>query len=127
MTTFLQLSCAYYSNRFHGYLSNPYPLIANADLLLLTSDYEGMPSVLIESITLGTPVVSTDIDYGPREIIQNGYNGYCVEPDDIEKFSDCVIKVLKQRDEFSERARLSSSRYHLQNHIQAYFQVMGIN
>ena len=51
-----------------GFQTNPYPWIAAADLLVLSSDHEGLPSVIIEALMLGIPVVSTDCPSGPREI-----------------------------------------------------------
>lgn len=52
-----------------GFQPNPYAWIAGADLLVLCSDHEGLPSVIIEALALGTPVVSTDCPSGPREIL----------------------------------------------------------
>ncbi|MFK7735116.1 MAG: glycosyltransferase [Pirellulaceae bacterium] len=47
------------SIRFHGFLDNPYSLIKESDLLLLPSEYEGLPNVVLESMALGTPVLAT--------------------------------------------------------------------
>ena len=52
-----------------GFQSNPYAIVKKAKLLVLTSDYEGLPTVLIEALSLGVPVVSTDCPSGPREIL----------------------------------------------------------
>ncbi|MDB2409153.1 glycosyltransferase [Pseudomonadales bacterium] len=54
---------------FAGFHSNPYPLIKNADLLVLSSDFEGLPTVLLESLSLSTPAISSDCPSGPREIL----------------------------------------------------------
>lgn len=48
---------------------NPYPWMAGAELLVLCSDHEGLPNVLIEALACGTRVVSTDCPSGPREIL----------------------------------------------------------
>jgi len=64
--------------RFLGFLPNPYPLIQSADLFCLTSRYEGMPNVLVEAMSLGVPVLSTDCPEGPRDILKNGTIGTLV-------------------------------------------------
>ena len=67
-----------------GWLSNPYPEMKNAIMSLLTSDYEGLPTVLVESFVLSTPVVSVDCRYGPGEILGDRYRQYLVRPGDID-------------------------------------------
>jgi glycosyltransferase involved in cell wall biosynthesis len=52
-----------------GHQENPYPFIRAAKLMVLSSEREGLPTVVIESLICGTPVVSTDCPSGPREIL----------------------------------------------------------
>ncbi len=54
---------------FIGFQSNPFPFIAAADLFVFTSSCEGLGNILIETLATGTPIVSSDIDSGPREIL----------------------------------------------------------
>ncbi len=54
---------------FEGFHQNPYPWVRKAALFAMSSDSEGLPTVLIESLILGTPVVSTDCPTGPSEIL----------------------------------------------------------
>ncbi len=55
-----------------GRKDNPFPYVKNADLFVLSSTHEGLPTVLTEAIILGTPCISTDVA-GAREILQNKY------------------------------------------------------
>jgi len=75
---------------FEGFIEDMIPYYLHAKATILTSLYEGYPNVLIESITLKTPVVAFDCPSGPREIIENGINGYLVNNGDI---NDLKLKL----------------------------------
>lgn len=55
--------------RFLGFQTNPYPIIASAALMVLTSKFEGFGYVIVEAQALGVPVISTDCPFGPRELL----------------------------------------------------------
>jgi len=79
---------------FIGYVSNPYAWMANSDLFIMTSQWEGFGNVIIEAMAVGTPVVSSDCPFGPKEIISDGINGLLAPIGDIEKISRIVIQLL---------------------------------
>jgi len=58
-----------------GYVENPYQYMGQADVFLLSSRYEGLPTVLIEALACGCPVVATACPSGPREILDDGEYG----------------------------------------------------
>lgn len=62
-----------------AFQENPYPFIKNAKALILSSKVEGFPMVLLEALTLGTPVVAFNCKSGPDEIIRHNMNGMLVE------------------------------------------------
>ncbi|MBA7510001.1 N-acetyl-alpha-D-glucosaminyl L-malate synthase [subsurface metagenome] len=66
------------------------------DVLVLTSLWEGLPIVFAEAMASGKPVVATAVD-GAKEAIIEGVNGFLVEPHNIEKFAERVIKLLRDR------------------------------
>jgi len=79
-----------------GMVKNPYPYMARAAVFVLSSVYEGLPTVLIEALALGTPIVSTDCPSGPAEILENGKWGYLVRPGDPEMIAEAILQVLNR-------------------------------
>ena len=59
-----------------GFVDNPFQHIINADVFVLTSLWEGFGNVIVESLSLGVQVVTTDCDSGPNEILENGKYGF---------------------------------------------------
>ena len=80
--------------RMLGNLDNPYPVIKHALLTLLSSDYEGLSTVLIESFALSTPVVSVDCSFGPAEILGEKYKGCLARQGDIDDLANKIEKAL---------------------------------
>jgi ADP-heptose:LPS heptosyltransferase/glycosyltransferase involved in cell wall biosynthesis len=79
-----------------AFIKNPFPLMAKARLLVLTSDFEGFGLVLIESIISGTPVISTNCNYGPEEILKKNYPKHLVPKDDKIQIAKKITSFLKK-------------------------------
>lgn len=77
-----------------NFQANPYPWIAAAELLVLCSDHEGLPNVLIEALACGTRVVSTDCPSGPREILVGELAQGLVPCNDIEALAAAMQAAL---------------------------------
>jgi glycosyltransferase involved in cell wall biosynthesis len=92
--------------QFLGVVANPFPLYRGADVFVLPSRTEGLPNVLIESLACGTPVISTDCESGPREILEDGRFGTLVPVRQpaalVEAVNTCRHNLVTER----ERAAL---------------------
>lgn len=78
-----------------GPRDNPYPYMHRASALLLASDYEGLPNVLLEALACGTPVVSTDCLSGPRDILTGRLAQGLVPLDDIDGFARAIRSSIE--------------------------------
>ncbi len=79
--------------RLPGFIANPYPYIAGAECLVLSSRHEGFPVILIEALGLGKPVIATDCETGPREIVRHGENGLLVPVGDTQALAEALDSV----------------------------------
>lgn len=80
---------------FGGFVSNPYAYMAQATVLVLSSAWEGFGNVLVEAMAAGTPIVSTDCESGPAEILANGQYGKLVSVGDTESMAQAIAATLE--------------------------------
>jgi glycosyltransferase involved in cell wall biosynthesis len=81
--------------QFAGFIADPWPYYASADLFVLSSDYEGYPLVLIEAMMCGVPVVATNCESGPREILDSGRFGRLVPVGDEAALANAMQAELE--------------------------------
>lgn len=90
---------------FAGFEKNPWRFMARADVLALSSDYEGFPCVLAEGLALEVPVVATDCPSGPRELLDGGRAGLLVEELAEAPLAAALVLALRDREAAAARAR----------------------
>jgi glycosyltransferase involved in cell wall biosynthesis len=80
-----------------GFRRNPFPFLDKAGLFVLSSSNEGFPNVLVEALSCGVPIVSTDCENGPAEILENGRWGKLVPVGNPELLAEGILAALRQR------------------------------
>jgi glycosyltransferase involved in cell wall biosynthesis len=105
---------------FVGEQKNPFPFMKMADIFVLPSRSEGFPNVLLEAMAVGLPVIASNCETGPNEIL-NGKNGVLVKPDSSESLSVNLSKLLSNdilRSDFAAQARLTvKESFQLKNQL----------
>lgn len=100
-----------------GFISNPYPIIANADVLVISSLHEALPNVLVEALACQCPVVSTACG-GPEEILGYGKYGHLVSIGDHRAMAEAILKVFEGDERLATPEWLD--QFHVERNIDRY-------
>jgi glycosyltransferase involved in cell wall biosynthesis len=79
-----------------GFVQNPYPYVSQSSVFVLPSRWEGLPTVLIEALYLGAPVIATDCPGGSREILKDGQYGKLIPVDAPVDLADAIQVSLSE-------------------------------
>ncbi|WP_367307038.1 glycosyltransferase [Alicyclobacillus acidocaldarius] len=90
---------------WHGYVPSPWERVSEASALLLTSDIEGFGMVLAEALARGVPAVAADCPTGPRDLVEDGANGYLFRSGDSLDLRRKLSLLLSRSD--AERERMA--------------------
>ena len=82
---------------FLGFSANPYPWIAHAKAIAHSAKFEGLPTVMIESLIMGKLIVATDCPTGPREILDQGRAGLLTPVGDAAKMAEALHLLLTDK------------------------------
>jgi glycosyltransferase involved in cell wall biosynthesis len=106
-----------------GFNSNPYAFMKRASVFVLSSVLEGLPTVLIEAVALGTPVVSTDCKSGPKEILGGSGYGTLVPTQNPEALAVAIEKTLNSPRQTIDQNKLK--RYTSEEATNNYLRTAG--
>jgi glycosyltransferase involved in cell wall biosynthesis len=93
-----------------GWLQKPDKVYKNSDLFILSSKREGFGYVLIEAMSFGLPIISTNTPFGPKEILGNGKYGILVPVSNKELMSKAIFKIIRNKKLYTSLSKLSLIR-----------------
>lgn len=106
-----------------GFVGNPHGFYSRASVFVLSSDFEALPTVLIEALAAGAPVVATDCPSGPREILSDGKYGALVPIADPDALAEAIDRVLTEPPPPVDQAWLE--QFTIEHATKRYMELLG--
>lgn len=106
-----------------GFVDNPLAFMSRSAVLVLSSAWEGFPSVLVEAMACGCPVVSTNCTSGPAEILEEGAFGPLVPVGDHQALGDAILAVL-DRPPAPDTLRKHADTFSVERSVSRYLEVL---
>ena len=109
-------------NHIHmlGFKYNPYQFIKRSDLFVLSSRVEGLPGALIQALGLKINVISTNSEYGPKEILKNGKLGKLVPVNDHKLLAIEILNLLYNPYKIPNERELDIKRFDIESNGKKY-------
>lgn len=108
---------------FEGIKKDIFKELEKIDILLLTSKTEALPTVIIEALACGIPVIASNCEVGPREILKNGYYGDLYVNSNIRGLVECILNIsndVSLYKEISKRALIRAKDFTYQKSMLNY-------
>jgi glycosyltransferase involved in cell wall biosynthesis len=110
---------------FPGFQRDPTPFYETADVFVLSSNSEGFGNVLVEALSFGTPVISTDCPSGPAEILDGGRFGQLVPVGDVEALALSMSSAFNLKPDFND-LKLRAADFAPQIAARKYLDLLGL-
>ncbi|MDB3932098.1 glycosyltransferase [Candidatus Pelagibacter sp.] len=111
-----------------GYKKNPYNYIKNSDLFILSSKFEGLPNVLMETMVLKKFIISSDCPTGPSEILEDGKLGYLFKVSNHVQLAQRIKKYIKEKNKLKKiinNAHLSLEKFNFERNCFKYYKIIN--
>ena len=111
-----------------GYKKNAENYLNSADLFILTSNFEGLPNVLIEAQSRNLPIISSNCPTGPKEILLNGKLGDLFNIGDANKLFKLILKFSKKKFLLKKKTKLAKSylkRFDFKLNCEKYYKILS--
>ena len=96
--------------KFLGWQNNPFKYLRSADMLILTSKYEGLPNVLLEAVYLKKFIISSKCKTGPKEILDNGRGGELFKIGDHIQLAKKIVEYSKSKKKYNKKINFAYKR-----------------
>ena len=116
--------------KIFDFVNNPYPIIKQSELFILTSKYEGLPNVLLETATLKKFIISSDCETGPKEILMNGKGGFLFKVSDYKKLTNKIISFYQNKNRSKKMINLNFkglNRFDYKENLDKYLDLIKKN
>lgn len=100
--------------RFTGFSPRPFDRVCEGDLFVHTALFEGFGNVILEAMACGVPLIASDCDFGPREIVEDRQNGRLVPPLEPTLLADTIVQTLadaRAREAYARMALVTLARF----------------
>ena len=110
------------------FVDNPFPLLKQTELFILSSRYEGLPNVLLEALSLKKFIISSNCPTGPKEILLNGKGGFLFDTSNHNELANKIIYYTKNKKKCSAMLRYATRklyRFDYQTNLKKYLNLVN--
>jgi len=107
-----------------GYVDNPFDYMRHASVFVLSSKWEALPTVLVEALACGCPVVSTDCPSGPFEILEGGKYGTLVPTNDSLALGNAILESISNNNVNCDMLRQRARDFSIESSVNQYLEIL---